>query len=182
MRPTEELRQEHRVILTMLEAGERKIGQLKTTGGIGRDEINEMLDFFVNFIDRCHHTKEEKHLFKTMIARGGAASKALITVLLREHEEERRRLKVAVESLSRVNRKAGPGPIKALEENISAYFGLIRTHIEKEDNQLYPEAESILSAEEQDGLGQVFRKVELEEVGEAVHEKYDRMAQRFSQG
>ncbi len=182
MRPTEELRHEHEVILTMLEAGERKIGQLKTAGGIGREEITEMLDFFVNFIDRCHHTKEEKHLFKRMAAHGTATGKALIPVLLREHEEERRRLKATVESLSRVTKKAGPEPIKALQENISAYFGLIRTHIEKEDNQLYPEVDRVLSPEEQDRLEKVFRKVELEEVGEAVHEKYGLLARRFAEG
>lgn len=73
MSPADELKHEHKTILMVLGAAERKIAEWKVAGRVDRPYMAEMVDFFMNFIDRCHHTKEEKHYFKKMTDRNKEA-------------------------------------------------------------------------------------------------------------
>lgn len=47
---------------------------------------------------------------------------------------------------------------------------------------LYPMAEQILTAEDQQWLAKEFDRVEAEEVGAGVHEKYHQMAHELAEG
>ncbi len=58
-----------------------------------RPELIEMLrDFIRNFVDTCHHTKEEKHLCPMLESRGMSHDSGPIAVMLLEHTEGRRML------------------------------------------------------------------------------------------
>jgi hemerythrin-like domain-containing protein len=52
----------------------------------------------------------------------------------------------------------------------------LRAHIDKEDNVLYPMADRLFTPEDQRALTKAFEKVEAEEIGEGVHEKYHQLA------
>ena len=62
------------------------------------------------------------------------------------------------------------------------YVRLLRAHINKEDNVLYPMGERILTAEDQQWLAKEFDRVEAEEIGAGVHEKYHQMAHELAEG
>ncbi|MBZ5516894.1 MAG: hemerythrin, partial [Acidobacteriia bacterium] len=56
-------------------------------------------------------------------------------------------------------------------EAARAYAGLLRAHINKENNVLFVMAENMLSAEEQSKLAADFDKLEVEKMGEGTHER-----------
>lgn len=57
---------------------------------------------------------------------------------------------------------------------------LLRNHIYKEDNVLFPMADRVLAADEQTSLEGLFEKVEAEEIGEGVHERYHQLAHELA--
>ncbi|MDO8755372.1 MAG: hypothetical protein Q7J80_15850 [Anaerolineales bacterium] len=62
--------------------------------------------------------------------------------------------------------------IRKAKKNLVSYARLLRAHIDKEDHVLYPMADRLLKSTDQKTLAQAFDKVESEELGEGVHEKY----------
>lgn len=176
MTPTEELRHEHKVILLVLEGAEKLAA---STGGPDRVTLGEMVEFFVNFVDRCHHTKEEKHLFPKLEERGIPHHGGPIGVMLEEHSEGRALVSAMKEGLGA---EQSDRVSIALGEVILSYVHLLRAHIDKENNVLFVMADRVLTAEEQQDLSRAFAKVEAKEIGEGVHEKYHQLAHRLAGG
>ena len=126
------------------------------------------------------NAKEEELLFAKMQERGMPVRGGPIAVMLQEHDEGRRRVKAVAEALP----QAGSGNASALasvRSNLLAYVQLLRAHIDKEDNVLYPMADRLFTPEDQRELTEAFEKVEAEEIGEGVHEKYQPVRLRFKQ-
>ena len=134
-----------------------------------------MLDFFRNFADKCHHAKEEKHLFTMMNKKGMPSENGPIFVMLKDHDEGRRRLKAVADSIPPAD-AGDAGAVVRIKENLSAYIEMLRSHIQKEDNLLYPMADQMFSVKDQEELSGAFEKVETEEIGAGVHEKYHALA------
>lgn len=63
-----------------------------------------------------------------------------------------------------------------LADALLAYAELLRGHIFKEDNVLFPMADQALPADEQTRLTGKFDEVEAEEIGPGVHERYHQLA------
>ena len=125
----------------------------------------------MHFVDRCHHAKEEKHLFVMMHERGMPMKTGPLAVMLHEHEQGRACVRAVAEAVAD---KSVPDAavIRKTMENLAAYAQLLRTHIDKEDNVLYPMANRLLTPAGQKSLVEAFDKVESEELGEEVHQKY----------
>jgi len=182
MTPTETLKHEHKIALLILNAAEREAQLIQQeTGKVDLEKIDKMVDFFRNFIDRCHHTKEEKHLFPKMQERGMVNVAEPISVMMHEHEEGRERVKAIAEALSQT-RGGVPSGIESLKNHLLAYVELLRAHISKEDNVLFPLADMLFTPEDQHALVDAFEKVETEEIGEGVHEKYHQLAHNLAKG
>lgn len=139
------------------------------------ERIEKMLDFFRNFADRCHHAKEEKLLFVKMEERGVPVRGGPIGVMLQEHDEGRRRVRAVAEALPQA-RSGQASALSTVRSNLLAYIQLLRAHIDKEDNVLYPMADRLFTPEDQRALTEAFEKVEAEEIGEGVHERYHQLA------
>ena len=58
-----------------------------------------------------------------------------------------------------------------------SYFALLRQHIYKEDNILFPMAEQVIPFEKYASVWDRFEHVEHIETGEGVHEKYLALAE-----
>lgn len=179
MTPTEELVNEHRIILKVLDAAKREVDTIARTGSVREDVILKILDFVRNFADACHHAKEEKRLFVKMSERGMPLSGGPLAVMLREHEEGRRLVRTAADALplaAQGDRRA----LQTLKDGLAGYVDLLRAHIGKEDNILYPMANKLLTAEDQKALAAAFARVETEETGAGVHEKYHALAEELA--
>ncbi len=70
MTPTEILSGEHRVIEQVLDCLEKMIQQSVGDGRLNGHAARQAVDFFRGFADRCHHGKEETHLFPAMESKG----------------------------------------------------------------------------------------------------------------
>jgi len=134
----------------------------------------EAADFLANFVDRCHHQKEEGHLFPSLQAAGVPKEGGPIGVMLMEHVEGREyiaAMKEAAAAYAKGDESAAPD----LAQAVRSYAELLRGHIWKEDNILFPMAEEVLSPGEHAGLLQRFEQLEEEIIGPGVHEQYHQM-------
>ena len=175
MTPTEQLKHEHQIILMVLGAVEREMRQIQAGDPIPGERIGSMIEFIRNFADRCHHAKEEKLLFMKMQQRGMPVDGGPIGVMLQEHDAGRRMVRAAAEALPRAT-AGDAGATAALATNLLDFVRLLRTHISKEDNILYPLADQVLTAADQADLLVAFDRVEAEEMGEGTHERYHQLA------
>lgn len=175
MTATQVLKHEHQIVLLILGAAEREAKSIEETGKANTEEIEKMVEFFRNFVDRCHHAKEEKHLFPKMQECGLPRESGPIAVMLAEHEEGRQRVKGIAAALTQVI-AGDSSALVTLRENLLAYAELLRAHIAKEDSVLFPMADRVVCAAAQQSLVEAFEKVEAEELDEGVHEKYHQLA------
>ncbi len=66
---------------------------------------------------------------------------------------------------------------QAVIDNARGYVALLRQHIQKEDSILFPLADRVIPLSAQDDVAEGFERVEHEETGEGVHEKYLALAE-----
>jgi hemerythrin-like domain-containing protein len=175
MRPTEILKSEHRVIELVVDCLEQLAFQCLAEGRLDAGEARMMIDFFQTFADQCHHAKEETYLFPRMEARGFSRAHGPTGVMLHEHDEGRRYLR----ELADVVDAAAAGDRGALREfaRLAGYYvTLLRHHIRKEDQRLFPMADHCLTEQDQEALGEAFARVENCKLHAGTHEKYLQMA------
>ena len=154
------LRHEHEVFLRALELLERLGQGLDGGRPVDREALAWLIDFFRTFADRCHHSKEEQHLFPALERHGVPREGGPLGVMLHEHETGRGLLRVMAE-----------GADREVAEAIRAYGSLLRAHIYKENEILFPIAEQVLAEEEQRAIVQAFDALEQAVVGPGIHEQ-----------
>ncbi|MBI2520822.1 MAG: hemerythrin domain-containing protein [Bdellovibrio sp.] len=179
MNPTKILMTEHRVIEQVLNCAEEMARRAKIDGCLNKAMAEKTIDFIVNFSDRCHHSKEETHLFRMMEERGFSPFQGPTAVMRQEHEYGRNCVKQMTDSLS----GGAAGDKSALAkfiENAHNFIEMLRPHIQKEDNILYPMANSIFSDDDQSELMAAFHQVEESEMLKGTHEKYLAIAEELA--
>jgi hemerythrin-like domain-containing protein len=155
---TADLRHEHEVILRGLDVLERLADRLAAGQPVRDATLGELVQLLQTFADRCHHGKEEDQLFPAMRAKGMGGT---LAVFLEEHEEGRGYLRTLVSGASGAERAAAA----------RRYIGMLRDHIQRENEILFPLADELFSAEEHDALARAYEDVELRVVGPGVHER-----------
>lgn len=180
MRPTEILMKEHRVIEQVLDCLEFMAQKCKDHGELDVDSARQALDFFQNFADRCHHSKEEDCLFPLMESKGFSREQGPTGVMLQEHDTGRlhvREMTKAVDTIASGN----DGPQSDFVLLAVSYVQLLREHILKEDNCLFQMADQALSEQNQQQLLDAFAKVEHDDLGPGTHEKYLQVAKQLAE-
>jgi hemerythrin-like domain-containing protein len=180
MTATEILKHEHKIILKVLDAVRHEAQDVGDTGKLHVEKLGKILDFFRVFVDRCHHGKEEEYFFPTMEKRGIPADKGPIPVMLHEHVGGRNAVKAISEALERAN-QGNAASTEAVATHLAILDEHLRSHIDKENEVLFPMADKVFTAEDQQALVASFEKHEAEEIGEGVHEKYHQLAHELAQ-
>ncbi len=170
MEATQVLMSEHRVIERVIRALAIAAQRLEAGSPVRPGFFIGATDFISGFADGCHHKKEEGVLFPALVANGLPAQGGPVGVMLYEHEQGRAYTRIMREAAARL--QAEPAARVVLAENALAYAALLRQHIQKEDNVLFPMADRILSTEQQRQVLEGFDHLEHVETGEGVHEKY----------
>lgn len=171
--PTDQLRDEHELVLMVVDAMEREVEDIERTGRVHTDRVEMMVDFTRNFTDGCHHHKEEEVLFPTLEERSSAAG-GPVSIMLSEHMAGREAIAAIARALPRADED--PAARVTVLENLRLYAYLLRLHIQKENTVLFPLAEDTLNDQEQEMMAAEFARVEELETGAGVHERYHRMA------
>lgn len=178
MEATDILSSEHRVIERVIAALEAGASRLESGQEIRVSFFTDAADFIAGFADGCHHKKEEGVLFIAMQKQGMPVQGGPIGVMLAEHEQGRvytRAMRLAAQQLQQGDLTARD----AVVENARGYANLLRNHIMKEDTVLFPMADRIIPPDQQDQVAVDFERVEHEETGEGIHEKYLALAERL---
>jgi hemerythrin-like domain-containing protein len=182
LKPTEILSDEHRVIEQVLDCLERMADDCRQHGILDAQAAKDAIDFFRNFADRCHHGKEESHLFPALEARGFSREEGPTGVMLREHDQGR----ACVRGMDEAIDAAAAGDAAAQRrfvEHATHYVDLLREHIQKEDHCLFAMANQVFTDGEQRELLSAFTRVEAEDIGAGTHEKFvalaNALAERF---
>lgn len=156
---TQRLKDEHQLILRMLALLE------KNTKGTEEGTFEDYrfyldgVDFIRNYADRFHHAKEEDVLFEAMVANGMPRANSPIEAMLMEHDQGRAFVR-GMEEAARRALDGEPGQNEAIVANARGYLELLREHIAKEDDILYPLAERVIPEQMRDGIVAGYRQAE----------------------
>lgn len=178
MKPTAILKEEHELILVMLQVVDAACTKIEKGENVSPEHIDEMIDFIRNFADRCHHVKEEKLLFPALETAGIGREGGPIGVMLAEHAAGRNFVKGMEEAHNKM--KGGDGLASGnFIGDAREYVILLDGHIMKENNVLFAMADERLTENQQKTLLEEFDRVEREEIGAGVHEKYHELLHRL---
>ncbi len=178
MKATQQLRDEHEGVRTMLGILERVCDKMETQGGLDKDHFDGILEFLKVFVDKCHHAKEEELLFPALVA-AGVPEEGPIAVMLQEHEMSRGYVRVMGQSYSQYLTRDRSSS-KNIAQNAHGYIDLLRSHIEKENSVLFVMADDRLAERKQDELFERFEKIEEERIGVGKHEEFHGLIERLS--
>jgi hemerythrin-like domain-containing protein len=180
MKPTEELIAEHNAVLVALQILEKVEERLVAEDADAPEHLNQLIDFFGGFVDRCHHAKEEDALFPELEKCGVKREGGPIGVMLAEHEAGRGLVREMAHGLARL-RRDGQNASAGTQETAIGYRNLLSAHIQKENTVLFPMADRLLSEEIAEKVVARFEEIELNRVGPGKHEAYHGMLHRLKE-
>lgn len=174
---TRRLKDEHQLILRMLALLEKN-ARLTAEGSFKDYQFYlDGVDFIRNYADRFHHAKEEDILFEALVEHGMPRENSPVAAMLMEHDQGRTYVKAMEEAATRaVNGEAGQE--EAIVANARGYLDLLREHISKEDDILYPLAERILPEGVRHGILVGYRNAE-EKSAAGFEEHYRGVVERY---
>ena len=153
MRITEILSEEHQHILKVIELLERECLVMEKGGKLREEFFHQAIKFIREYADKFHHGKEEEVLFVELCKESTNMHCNPTYQMRHEHDLGRGFVKEMEEGLrARDNKKVISGAI--------GYAQLLREHIYKEDNILYPMAEEALGETEKKELGLKFKEMD----------------------
>lgn len=151
---TKVLSDEHQNILKVIDVVLNECDELEKGKDLKNDFFNVVLNFIKKYADGFHHIKEEDILFKAMLQNQSGMHCNPIPVMLMEHDEGRNYVKGMEIALRDGNKHE-------LLENARGYCYLLQEHIYKEDNILYPMAETALNDMEKQQVENLCNQVKL---------------------
>lgn len=124
--PVRMLVNEHKNILRLIDTAFLLAGYIKGGGIPDPADMTECIKYIKGYADRFHHAKEEEILFSYV-----RSDEQIIHAMLTEHELGRNFVKIAKDAIEENN-------YAEFAKAVSGYGMLLRAHIAKEDDILYP--------------------------------------------
>lgn len=156
MWPIGPLMREHRLIERLIKVMEDKADGLRSGQPGDPDLVKQVVDFFRDYADLCHHGKEEDILFSELDERGLTPElQTIMEQLVREHVQGRE----MVGRLEEANQRFENGDKGALQEvadlldKLTAFYP---KHIAKEDEEFFYPCMELFSKEEKDAMLEKF--------------------------
>ena len=178
-RPITILMNEHRLI-------EKALGSLETCvveieGGLSfeRAFARDYAEFLRGYADAWHHGKEEDILFRRMVERGFSTEAGPVAVMLAEHRQGR----AFVSAIHGAG--LGTGEVTSAEKSAfltgaRGFIPLLRGHIQKEDNILYPMSERVLTPAEFETMLSEFEEFERKAGADGTRDGLEALAARLA--
>lgn len=166
------LRDEHAAITRALSILADIDRHLVAGQAIDVQDLSDLLDFFSDFADACHHGKEEDLLFPALLHADASQSRKPIERLQQEHAQGRQWVAKMREALQ-------PLAPQAFHDAAHRYTRMLLEHIDKENHVLLPMAARLLSARQLAHLWQDFEAFETRVMGNERHEALHHLLHRL---
>src|SRR5205085_2698792 len=160
--PPEDLMREHGVldrVLLLYEAGIRKFA---LNEDFDPGLILQSAEVIRDFINNYHEKSEETHVFPRFKKAGQMGE--LVDVLLRQHEAGRN-LTQTIMRLAPTSRGKGDDR-RRLVSSMQSFIAMYRPHAAREDTDLFPKLQKLVSSHEYDAMAEEFEKEEHRLFGE----------------
>jgi len=170
-----DLKMEHDAVQMTLRVLDKICQQIEKSGEIiDLHHLDQLLEFFKVFVDKCHHGKEEELLFPALENVGVSNSGGPIEVLLHEHQQGREYVQAMNAALGKYV-KGERSVVNEFVKSAKGYIKLLNQHIDKENGVLFPLAEKHLSEQAQAKLWEGFEMIETQKIGLGKHEEFHKM-------
>jgi hemerythrin-like domain-containing protein len=148
------IREEHTAIAAVLHSLEYVVQKLEEGAVPNFQLLSAMLEYIVEYPERCHHPKENRCLFKTLRERNPSATQ-LIDELEAEHARGDELLKSLSQALARY-RSNGRGALRAFSQAVTIYAEFHWQHMTKEEDVLLPIAKRSLTDSDWQEIAEAF--------------------------
>ncbi len=178
MKATDELKKEHEGIKLMLRILGAVADRIEEGTPVPPEDLDAIAEFLSVFADKCHHGKEENHLFPVLEAVGVLREGGPIGVMLQEHAKGRALIAGLKDAVAgyKLKKKDAPGRFVA---NARQYIELLTQHIEKENGVLFMMADAKLDPGRDDALLEAFEELEHDRIGPGKHEEFHALLERL---
>jgi hemerythrin-like domain-containing protein len=178
MLATEALKKEHRTIGRMLSVIQKAGNRLDAGQEAPPQMFRDATEFFLNFHETCHQSKEESAFFPTLEQVGVPRGFCPISVMLSEHQQARqlsRTLAMAADRFIQGDRRVR----RTLILSIRDYVNLVRPHMIREDGIVFPMADLVLPMIEQQRLLSGFQATDIAVLGADDHKPFEVMLDKL---
>jgi hemerythrin-like domain-containing protein len=170
---------EHRLILRMIALLEQNAPRTAEGSYTNWQFYLDGVDFIRNYADHFHHAKEEDVLFEALVKNGMPRENSPVAAMLMEHDQGRAYVK-AMEAAAREALEGASGRERIISDNALAYAALLREHIAKEDEILYPLAERVIPEAMRDEIIALYAAAEAA-AAPALTERYEATVAGYEQ-
>jgi hemerythrin-like domain-containing protein len=174
MNPLDILHQEHTKIEEQLNVLEKITNQMKEGSQLPIEQVEKLIDFLTGYADERHHGKEEKIFFPELELAGIQREQGPVGVMLNEHTLGRSFITKMKTSILEF-KEGQSGAAGNFIENARAYIDLLRKHILKENNILFPMARRVLGETQMIALTNKFNSFEKAEVQSGRDSHYEKL-------
>jgi hemerythrin-like domain-containing protein len=161
----DDLKHEHEAILSALRILDTINDGIAGGTKPDRSDLSNFIGFLKEFADKCHHGKEEGILFPALVASGMSEQSGPIAVMLAEHAQGRDYIRQMDQAIA-----SGPDDV-TFRYAARGYSSLLKNHIQKENNVLFPMAEDALEKGKLEQLYDSFEEHEEKVIGQGRHEE-----------
>lgn len=165
-----DFKKEHEEIALMLAILEKICAQLEVKKNVDQTNLEGIIEFFMIFVDPCHHGKEEDLLFPAVRPMEGK----FLGTLLGEHSQGRSYVRIMTKATIQIKK----GCTCVQEEyaaRVQKYIALMYRPIEKENDVLFPLLDRLLGKKRQRELVDGFEKLENKTIVAGIHEKFHKL-------
>jgi len=177
MNLTHTLREEHQVILRVLDCFETAIHSSPPPDRSVAETFGPFVEFFRDFADAWHHAKEEGCLFPALERAGLPHDDGPIGCMLGEHDRGRAHVRAIAAALEATD-EGNAGALDTIVSEGEAYIDLLREHITKEDQVLFQMADEMIVGEDAARVAEEFSAresdavyIELSAKGQAIADR-----------
>ena len=164
------LSEEHQNILKIIKILENECDAIENGKELDKDFFEKVIEFIRNYADKFHHAKEEDILFLELNKPNIEMPCNPVEQMLIEHNEGRGFVKGMEKRLNERDK------IRVIR-NARAYADLLKKHISKEDDILYPMADKALNNKIKKEILKKFKEIEKERKKDKT--KYLNMIKEF---
>ncbi len=137
------IKDEHRKLWRIAITVDQVLDDMQADGKVDGAFLGSVFDYFEQFVDDCHHPKEDDYLFRLLRQRSPEAA-ALLDRLEAEHRDAPANLKGLRNKLALA--ESGRLPVSDLAEALRGYLAGLKEHVRIEEKEIFPLAAAALTA------------------------------------